>query len=144
MDSSILTDIKKMLGIGEEYTAFDTDIIVNINAAIGTLNQMGIGVDEFYLTSGSQTWSQLLGVKRYGFQLIKQYIYLKVKTVFDPPTSGVVLESYNNLIYELNCRLKLIYEVNTEPEGGGGGGCDCSSLTEDQLNNLINDLGGQP
>jgi len=145
MDSSILNDIKHMLGIVDEYTVFDPDIIANINAAIGTLNQMGIGVDEFYLTDASQTWNDLVGVKRYGFQLIKQYVYLSVKNVFDPPTSGVVLESYKQQIFNLECRLKLIYEVNTDSEGNpGSDGCCCKPLTEDQMNNLINELGGEP
>ena len=147
MDDSILLDIKKMLGIGPEYTAFDTDIIANINAAIGVLNQLGIGVDEFFLMDATQTWNELVGVKRYGFQIIKQYIYLKVKNVFDPPTSGVVLEANNALIKELEYRLNVLYECKKEEEEGGGGGgcgCNCKPLTEDQLNNLINDLGGQP
>lgn len=143
MNESILIDIKKMLGVGEDYTVFDTDIIANINAAIGVLNEIGIGVDEFFLTGYEQKWSDLVGVKRYGFQIIKQYIYLKVKNVFDPPTSGVVLEANNNLIKELEYRLNVIYEVNTKsPNEEGGDGCDCDSLTEDQLNNLINELGG--
>lgn len=145
MDSSILNDIKHMLGIGDDYDVFDADIIVSINAAIGILNQLGIGVDEFYLVDATQTWNDLVGVKRWGFQIIKQFIYLSVKNVFDPPTSGVVLESNKELIEELKYRLNVLYECKkSEEEGGGGCGCDCKPLTEDQLNNLINDLGGQP
>ena len=144
MDSSILNDIKQMLGINQpEYTVFDTDIIICINGAIGALNEFGIGVDEFYLTGPEQTWNDLVGVKRYGFQMIKEYIYLKTKVVFDPPTSSVVLESYKTFIYDLECRMKLIYEVNTDSEGNPSGDCDCCKpLTEDQMQNLINDLGG--
>ena len=90
-----------------------------------------------------QTWNDLVGVKRYGFQMIKEYIYLKTKVVFDPPTSSVVLESYKTFIYDLECRMKLIYEVNTDSEGNPSGDCDCCKpLTEDQMQNLINDLGG--
>lgn len=114
MDESILLDIKKMLGIGTDYDVFDTDVIANINAAIGVLNQLGIGVDDFLLTDSTQTWNDLLGEKRYGFQIIKQYIYLKVKNVFDPPTSGVVLEANNALIKELEYRLNVVYECRAE------------------------------
>ena len=112
MDSSVLEDIKKMLGIQREYTAFDTDIIININAVVGTMNQFGIGVDGFYLTGYEQTWDDLLGEQRLGFQIAKDYVYLKVRLVFDPPASGVVLESYKDLCYDLECRLKLVYETS--------------------------------
>ena len=117
MDSSILTDIKQMLGIGAEYTAFDADIIANINAAIGVLNQIGIGVEDFFLEGDTQTWDDLVGPARCGFQIIKQYVYLKVKNVFDPPASGVVLEANNELIKELEYRLNVLYETRIS-EGG--------------------------
>ena len=125
MDSSVLEDIKKMLGIQREYTAFDTDIIININMAIGILNQIGIGVDGFYLTGYEQTWDDLLGETHCGFQIVKDYVYLRVRLVFDPPASGVVLESYQAMCTDLECRLKFFAE------------------TEEKSEELIN-VGGQP
>lgn len=112
MEESILNDIKKMLGIIDpEYTVFDADIMVSINAAIGILNQLGIGVEGFFLTDSTQIWSDLLGESRLGFQLVKQYVYLKTKLVFDPPTSGFVLDSQQQLINELVYRLNVVYET---------------------------------
>lgn len=138
MEESILNDIKKMLGlIDPTYTVFDTDIIVAINSAIGTLNQIGIGTEGFFLTGSQQKWSDLLGTKKLGFQTIKEYVFLKTKVVFDPPTASFVLDSYNNVIKELEWRLNVIYETSTKSSEGGGGECDCEGLTPDQLHSLI-------
>ena len=116
MEESILNDIKSMLGLNEGYIVFDTDIVAAINAAIGVLNQIGIGVEGFFLTSSTQTWSDLLGESRLGFQIIKEYVYMKVRTVFDPPTSGFVMDSYKQLIQDYEYRLNVMYE--TQEIGG--------------------------
>lgn len=137
MEESILNEIKRMLGIIDpEYVVFDTDIIVHINAAIGILNQIGIGTEGFFLINSSQTWKDLLGTSDIGFQLIKQYVFLKTKIAFDPPTASFVLDSYNNIISNLEWRLNVLYEVsNKEKEESSG--CCCEGLTPDQLNSLI-------
>ena len=136
MEESILNDIKQMLGlIDPTYTVFDTDIMVAINAAIGILNQIGIGVEGFFLTGAQQKWSDLLGSKKYGFQNIKQYVYLKTKVTFDPPTSSFVMDSYQQLIKELEWRLNVIYETNEKAKKDSG--CDCEGLTPDQLHSLV-------
>ena len=117
MEESILNDIKQMLGIIDpEYTVFDTDIKVAINAAIGILNQLGIGVEGFFLTSSTQTWSDLLGESNLGFQVVKEYVFLKTRVVFDPPTASFVLDSYNNIIKELEYRLNVMYETKKGEE----------------------------
>ena len=141
MEESILNDIKKMLGlIDPDYTVFDTDIMAHINAAIGVLNQLGIGVEGFFLSSPGQKWKDLLGEKEYGFQIVKQYIYLKVKTVFDPPTSSFVMESYKALIKETEWRLNVIYEVETKKKEESI--CYDEPLDSDQLHSLIELIGG--
>ena len=140
MEESILNDIKKMLGITEDYDVFDTDIMVHINGAIGILNQLGIGVEGFFLSTATQTWKDLLGEKELGFQNVKQYIYLKTKVVFDPPTSGFALDSMQALIKETEWRLNALYEVETKKKEESG--CDCNALTPDQMHSLIDLIDG--
>lgn len=136
MEESILNEIKHMLGLLDPtYTVFDTDITVAINTAIGILNQIGIGVEGFFLTNERQTWKDLLGSDNLGFQMIKEFIYMKVKTIFDPPTASFVLDSYNNILNSLEYRLNIIYE--TQKHDREQSGCDCHGLTPDQLDSLI-------
>ena len=120
MEESILNEIKKMLGlIDQDYTVFDNDIIVAINSAIGVLNQIGIGTEGFFLTGSNQKWSDLLGTNKLGLQMIKEYVFIKVRIAFDPPTASFVLDSYNNIAKELEWRLNVIYETSTKSSEGG-------------------------
>lgn len=136
MNHSILTDVKSQLGIkNPQYTAFDTDLLVNINAAIGVLNQIGIGTNGFYVEDNNQTWAQFLGNDTTGFQIVKQYIFLKAKVIFDPPTSGVVLESYKEAIKEYEYRLNVMYETKDPEE---------HVLTPNQVHSLAGEEGGAP
>lgn len=108
---SILETIKKMLGIDAEYTAFDTDIIVNINTVLMSLHQFGIGpVGGLVIQGSSGNWADLLGEST-ALEAVKTYIYLKVKLVFDPPTSSFVVESINRTLSELEYRLILQAEL---------------------------------
>lgn len=109
---SILLSIKKLLGITEEYTHFDTDAVIHINSAIMTLRQLGIGPSEGYKISGKEeTWDDYLGDDLKLIESVKTYIYLKVKLVFDPPQSSIVLESIKEMIAEYEFRLNHEYEL---------------------------------
>ena len=111
---SILNTIKKMLGITADYTHFDTDIIIHINSALLTLNQLGVGPKQpASISSDSNTWRSVFGDGS-DLEAVKTYIYLKVKTVFDPPTSSFVLEAMNRQISELEWRLNTQTEYNKE------------------------------
>lgn len=104
---SILTTIKKMLGITEDYTHFDIDIIIHINTALMTLSQLGVGSDPpSSITSDVETWQTIFGSMN-DIEAIKTYIYLKVKMLFDPPTTSFVLEAMNRQISELEWRLNM-------------------------------------
>lgn len=104
---SILTSIKKMLGIEAEYTHFDNDIIMHINSVFMTLNQLGVGPEEApFITSELETWNDAFGDIKNVFA-IKTYVYLKVRMVFDPPTSSFVMESMKNQATELEWRLNM-------------------------------------
>lgn len=104
---SILTSIKKLLGIGEEDTSFDIDVIIAINSAFMVLNQLGVGPEEgFRIEDDMAVWSDFLTE---GKQLegVKTYIYLKVKLIFDPPTSSTVLEAFQRQVNEYEWRLNV-------------------------------------
>ena len=112
----ILTSIKKLLGIEEDQTCFDQDIIMNINSVLMILNQLGIGPNEgFTITGYTETWTDLLG-ERKDLEAIKTYIYLKVRLLFDPPTSGFVLDSMERNITQLEWRLNVQVEGGTVDE----------------------------
>ena len=109
---SILTSIKKMLGIAEEYTPFDIDIISHINSVFMILNQLGVGPSAgFRIEDDSATWSDFTEDKL-DVEAVKSYIYLKVRLLFDPPSSSAAMESINRLISELEWRLNMAAEIN--------------------------------
>ena len=104
---SILTSIKKLLGIEEEYTQFDSDIIMHINTVFLNLTQLGVGPAEgFLIEDDSATWDDFIGDSNQ-LQAVKTYVYLKVKLMFDPPLSSSVTESINRIISELEWRLNV-------------------------------------
>lgn len=110
---SILTSIKKMLGITEEYKQFDTDIIIHINTVLMTLNQIGIGpIDGYAISSDLETWNDFVGSEHKGHvEAIKTYVYIKVKLVFDPPSGSSILEAFKNTANELEWRLNVQKEL---------------------------------
>jgi len=107
---SILTSVKKMLGIEPEYTHFDPDIILNVNSVLLSLNQIGVGPNTgFSITGSDEKWTDLLGT-RIDLEAVKTLIYLKVRLLFDPPTSSFVLEAMERQITEFEWRLNVQIE----------------------------------
>lgn len=107
---SILTSIKKLLGITEEYTHFDTDLIIHINSVFATLTQLGVGPSEgFIIVDKNDNWEQFTN-DNILIESVKSYMYLKVKLLFDPPTSSAVIESTNRMINEFEWRLNVAAE----------------------------------
>lgn len=105
---SILTSIKKLLGIAEEYEHFDNDIIMHINSVFMILTQLGVGPSKgFAITDSSATWDDFLPEDSEKLQAVKTYMYMKVRLMFDPPTSSAVMESMNRMISELEWRLNV-------------------------------------
>lgn len=107
---SILNSVKKLLGIPEDLCEFDPDIIMNINAAIFTLRQIGVGPEEGFTISGEETYTDFLGEGNKEIQQVKMYLFYKTKLSFDPPTSGTVIECMKEFIREAECRLS--YQVD--------------------------------
>lgn len=108
---SILISIKKLLGIPEEYTQFDADIIMHINSVFTTLTQLGVGPSEgFYIEDETAEWDNFISDLN-KLQAVKTYIYLKVRLLFDPSSLGSsTLAAYERQIQELEWRLNAIAE----------------------------------
>jgi len=111
---SILTSVKKLLGITEECKHFDTDIIIHINSVFLTLQQLGVGPAKgFSISDEYATWDSYLPEDNPSFEAVKSYIYLKVRLLFDPPSSSAVMESMKNMANELEWRLNAEAETPT-------------------------------
>lgn len=94
MIDSILTSVKKNLGIEEDYEHFDHDIITHINSVLATLWQLGVGPETgFSISDKSAKWKDFLEDDTL-LNLVPTYVYLKVRLIFDPPTTAAVLESF--------------------------------------------------
>ena len=107
MEESILTSIKLLLGVTEEYTPYDPQIIMHINSVFMILNQLGIGPETpFTISDKDASWSDF--ITDGDVEGIKSYMFLKVKLLFDTPTNGIVLGSYEKLIqeFEWRCNVK--------------------------------------
>lgn len=106
MSDSILTSIKKLLGIEESYTPFDVDIVMHINTALSTLDDLGIGPNGgFFITNKDATWDQFLGTNEVYYDSIKSYVYLRVRMLFDPPATGFHVSAMDAQIKEFEWRL---------------------------------------
>lgn len=111
MGDSILTSTKKILGIQEEYTHFDLDIIVHINSTFFTLNQLGIGpVEGFMIEDATTEWGDFLGGNT-RLNAVKTYVYLRVRLLFDPPASSYVLTAMDAQVKEFEWRLNVDREL---------------------------------
>lgn len=104
---SILKSIKKLLGISEEETHFDTDIIMHINSVFSILGQMGVGPEKsFSIQDDTATWDNFIEDDA-DFNNVKTYVYLKVRMLFDPPASSSVLSAMERMISEHEWRLNV-------------------------------------
>lgn len=108
LDSSILTDIKKMLGLEEEYDAFDREITIYINSAFTMLNQLGVGPPEgFSITDAGDTWEDFLGERSGEMNAVRDYVYSHVRRMFDPPSNSFVMTALKDMNEELAWRLNV-------------------------------------
>ena len=117
MSESILTSTKKILGMEEDYTFFDLDIIMHINAALSTLTQLGVGpAAGFMIEDKTATWDAFIGSDP-RLNAVKQYVFLRVKYVFDPPQSGYAVTAMKEQIEEHAWRLNVQMEetIWTDP-----------------------------
>ena len=105
---SILLTVKKMLGIDQDYHAFDTDLIVNINSVFLTLNQLAVGPEEpFRIENDAETWSDFLGDEESNLPGVQSYVYLRTRLLFDPPTNSFLVDAMQKQCDEFEWRLNL-------------------------------------
>ena len=111
---SILTSVKKLLGIAEEYTHFDSDIIMHINTVFSALTQMGVGpAGGFSIVDTYATWDEFTS-ENVSLASVRTYMYLKVRLLFDPPQNSSVMSAMERQTSELEWRLNLTGETLAE------------------------------
>lgn len=115
MFGDVITDVKQMVGASIYDDSFDVNIVISINSALAVLSDIGISeVDNVSLKIGdTMTWDELLK-GRTDIEYIKSYIQLKVKMLFDPPSSAALLDAYNRQIQEFEWRLNTKQSVKKE------------------------------
>jgi type II secretory pathway component HofQ len=112
VSDSILTTIKKTLGMDESYEAFDTDVLLHINSVLSTLNQIGVGPENgFQIEDASATWDEFLGSDP-SLNNVKGYMALKVRMLFDPPSTSFVIAAVEANIKEYETRIYLKLEAD--------------------------------
>lgn len=114
MNESILNSVKKLLGIDSGYTHYDQDIIVHINTVFAILRQMGVGPSSgFNIYGAAEKWSDYLGSVT-NLELVKTYIFMKVKKMFDPSASSSISGAYDEIISELEWRISIEVDPGEE------------------------------
>jgi hypothetical protein len=114
MEQSILTSTKKILGISEDYTVFDLDIITHINTAFSTLTQLGVGPTAgFMIDDASAVWGDFIGISDLQNNSVKSYVFLRVRQLFDPPSTSYLIAAVDKQIQELEWRLN-VHREETE------------------------------
>lgn len=107
MEQSILTSTKKVLGIAEDYTVFDLDIITHINTAFSTLTQLGVGpIEGFMINDAEALWTDFIS-DDFQYNSVKSYVFLRVRQLFDPPQTSYLISAVDTQIKELEWRLNV-------------------------------------
>lgn len=114
--NSILASIRKLVCGVESESPFDNDLILHINSCFTILHQLGVGSDEPFMISGEEeTWRDFFDEKNV-ISLVKSWMYLKVRLLFDPPASGVLVDSMNSQLSEFEWRMIRASEGKKEAE----------------------------
>lgn len=112
--NSILLSVKAQLGLTPDYTPFDPQIIMDINSTLSILHQLGVGDGMLVVTDNDETWDQLIPDARFNF--IKTYVYMKVRMMFDPPTSSYAMDALEKQIAEFEWRINSEVEVGDKTD----------------------------
>ena len=113
-ETNILKTVKKACNVAEADTSFDTDLILYTNAQLSVLPQLGVGDSPFVLSDGSEEWSDFLTEGSDETEMVKSYISVAVRLVFDPPASGSVKEALDNYKNELEWRINVAVDPGKE------------------------------
>lgn len=108
MSNSILDNTKQILGIAADYLAFDINIIMHINGTFFTLKQLGIGPTNGYvITDATATWDAFISDDFTMQAVVKSYVYLRVRLIFDPPTTSYLIKAVEDQIQQLEWRMNV-------------------------------------
>lgn len=119
MEESILKTIKQLIGCPDDFEQFDLDLIVHINSAFATLTNLGVGPKEGYrITGADNVWSEFEDDAQ-KLSLIKDYVYIKTRLLFDPPISGSLMDSLKEQLNEMEWRLYMLYDPISEDDEKG-------------------------
>ena len=123
MTDSIFSSVKKVVGLLGDDGSFDEDILLHINSVVSTLRQLGLSIPaDFYVRDDVQTWQNLLGEFR-DLDLVKSYMVMKVRLMFDPPSSSFGLKSMEEMAKEYEWRINVLtdqpYSVPVPPSPEG-------------------------
>lgn len=111
---SILNSVKKMLGIAEDYTHFDPELIMYINGELMHLNQIGVGTGFFIVEDQSDSWEDFLGSDISKLPLVKPFIGGRVRLLFDPPQSSSAMQALSDQMKEYEWRLNVAVDPTAE------------------------------
>lgn len=110
MSDSILLNTKKILGLAEDYTAFDFDVITHINTALSNIAQLGIGPSGgVSISDDTTTWDEVVGSDNL-LNPVKTYVYLRVRLLFDPPATSYLINALESQLREQEWRLAMVRE----------------------------------
>lgn len=110
MEQSILKSTKKVLHLSEDDESFDLDVLTHINGAFSTLHDLGVGPQAgFTIEDDTKVWEDFLPDEDDPVQInrTKQFVFVSVRLIFDPPTMPHVLTAYQNTLAELTWRLSV-------------------------------------
>ena len=118
MSESILTSVKKSLGITEEYVHFDADVVMAINSSFSILTQIGVGPRSgFSISDSTAMWDDFVDPGPMQ-DLVKSYVSAKTRLIFDPPSGASTLDALKTLVAETEWRLNAFADYPDEEEGG--------------------------
>lgn len=115
MSESILISVKRILGMDEQYTVFDLDVMTHINSVFNTLTQLNVGPKNgFMIEDASAKWEDFLG-NDINLNAVKSYVCLRVKVLFDPPSTSFHLSAIENQCREMEWRLSVYADPPVSP-----------------------------
>lgn len=116
MDGSILNDVKKIIGISEADTSFDLDLITHINTAFSVLYQLGVGPETgFFIDDAGAEWSEFVDEDLAAYNMVRSYVFLRVRMLFDPPATSFHIEAMNKQLEQYEWRISVQREWDLDP-----------------------------
>lgn len=138
---SILDTVKKVLGLLPDVTAFDLDIVMHINGVIGSLWQFGVTSDASLAISDNTTLWSAITARQDILNLIRPYMFMRVKFIFDPPASGFAISAMTQQIQQFEWRLVSAVETTYAGPTVNGNWWVLDGLSDFPPGALIGDFG---